>query len=171
MNLNEIKDNQGARKSRMRVGRGIGSTKGKTCGRGQKGQKARTGVSVHGFEGGQMPLYMRLPKRGFNNIFAKDYNEINLCDLQKFIDSKKIDSSKEITEESLVATGVLNKMRDGLRLLGKGELKHKVSIIVAGATKSAQAAIEKAGGSVKVLSASNDTKAEEKASKPKTKKK
>src|SRR6185369_17807201 len=118
MKLNELNDNNGARKGRMRVGRGIGSGKGKTAGRGQKGAKARSGVSVNGFEGGQMPLHMRIPKRGFNNIFAKDYAEVNLGLVQKFIDAGKIDVSKPIDQEVLKAAGLARGGKDGVRLLG-----------------------------------------------------
>ncbi len=151
MKLNEIKDNEGASKGRIRVGRGIGSGKGKTGGRGVKGQKSRTGVAVKGFEGGQMPLHRRLPKRGFKNIFAKSYNELNLGDLQDAVDAKRLDAGKPVTVEALVEAGIVRRALDGVRLLGRGELKAKVSLEVAGATKSAIAAVEKAGGSVKVL--------------------
>src|ERR1700761_3467944 len=125
MKLNDIRDNRGARKKPITVGRGIGSGKGKTCGRGVKGQKARTGVSIRGFEGGQMPLHRRIPKRGFNNIFAKDYAELNLGRLQQAIESGKVDAKKPITCESLMAAGVVAKSHDGVRILGKGELKAK----------------------------------------------
>lgn len=152
MKLNEIKDNAGATHSRIRVGRGIGSGKGKTGGRGVKGQKSRTGVAIKGFEGGQMPLHRRLPKRGFVNLFAKDYNEINLDRLQAAIDSGRLDAKALVTNEALVAAGVLSKARDGVKILGKGELTTKgISFEVAAASKSAVEAIEKAGGSVKVL--------------------
>ncbi len=150
MKLNDLRDNPGARKKRMTVGRGIGSGKGKTSGRGVKGQKARTGVRLRGFEGGQMPLHRRLPKRGFNNIFAKDYSEINLGRLQAAIESGKVDTKSPITSESLMKSGVVAKSKDGVRLLGKGEIKVKVQLTVAGASKTAIAAIEKAGGSVTV---------------------
>jgi len=150
MKLNDIRDNKGARKKPITVGRGIGSGKGKTCGRGVKGQKARTGVSIRAFEGGQMPLHRRLPKRGFVNIFAKDYAEINLGRLQAAIDAGRVDAKQPITSESLMASGVTAKARDGVRLIGKGELKAKVEITVAGASKSAIAAVEKAGGKVTV---------------------
>ncbi|HUX78609.1 MAG TPA: 50S ribosomal protein L15 [Alphaproteobacteria bacterium] len=153
MKLNEIRDNSGARRPKMRICRGIGSGKGKTGGRGGKGQTARTGVAINGFEGGQMPLYRRLPKRGFTNIFALKYAEVNLGRLQEAIDAGKIDSKKEINGEALVAAGLVRRVRDGIRLLGKGELKEKISLKVAGATKSAIAAVEKAGGSVKIISA------------------
>jgi large subunit ribosomal protein L15 len=151
MKLNDLRDNPGARKKRMTVGRGIGSGKGKTCGRGVKGQKARTGVSIRGFEGGQMPLHRRIPKRGFNNIFAKDYAEINVGRLQQAIESGKVDAKKPITNETLAAAGVIVKARDGVRLLGKGEIKTKIEMTVAGASKSAIEAIEKAGGKLTVL--------------------
>ncbi|MHB2168131.1 50S ribosomal protein L15 [Alsobacter sp. R-9] len=153
MKLNGISDNPGAKKSRIRVGRGIGSGKGKTGGRGVKGQKARTGVAVKGFEGGQMPLYRRLPKRGFWNPFSKDYNEVNLGRIQEAVDAKKLDSATPVTVEALVAAGVVSKPRDGVKILGSGELKAKLTFEVAGASKSAQAAIEAAGGSVKILAA------------------
>ncbi len=146
--LNELRDNPGARKARMRVGRGIGSGKGKTSGRGVKGQKARTGVSIKGFEGGQMPLYRRLPKRGFNNISAQDFVEVNLDRLQKAIDAGKLDAKAPINGEALVKAGVISRLRDGVRLLGRGELTAKVTIEVAGASASAKAAVEKAGGTV-----------------------
>ena len=151
MKLNDIKDNAGAKKARMRVGRGIGSGKGKTAGRGVKGQKARTGVAVKGFEGGQMPLYRRLPKRGFWNPFSNDLNEVNLGRIQEAVDAKKLDASQPVTVEALIAAGVVSKPRDGVKILGNGELKAKLAFEVFGASKSAQAAIEKAGGSVKVL--------------------
>ena len=151
MKLNDIRDNEGARKGRMRVGRGIGSGKGKTGGRGQKGQKSRSGVAIKGFEGGQMPLHMRLPKRGFNNPFAKDYAEVNTGMIQKFIDAKKLDGKKDITEEALREAGLVRGGKDGVRLLGKGDITAKAKIIVTGATKGAIAAVEKAGGSVEVL--------------------
>ena len=148
MKLNEIRDNQGARKSRVRVGRGIGSGVGKTAGRGQKGQKSRSGVAIAGFEGGQMPLHMRLPKRGFNNIFRKDYAEVNLGTLQRAIDEKKLDAKATIDAAVLVAAGVVTKARAGIRLLGKGTLTAKLNLKVAGASKAAREAVEKAGGSV-----------------------
>ncbi len=150
MKLNEISDNKGARKSRMRVGRGIGSGKGKTAGRGQKGAKARSGVSINGFEGGQMPLHMRIPKRGFNNIFAKDYAEVNLGMIQKFIDAGKLDAKAVIDHAALKAAGLARGGKDGVRLLAKGELKAKAKFLVAGASKGAVAAVEKAGGAVEV---------------------
>ena len=146
--LNELNDNAGARKGRMRVGRGIGSGKGKTAGRGQKGAKARSGVSINGFEGGQMPLHMRLPKRGFNNIFAKDYAIVNLGAVQKAIDAGKLDANATIDHAALKAAALARGGKDGVRLLAKGELTEKVEFNVAGASKSAVAAVEKAGGSV-----------------------
>ncbi|MBU3731360.1 MAG: 50S ribosomal protein L15 [Beijerinckiaceae bacterium] len=159
MKLTDIRDNSGAKKSRIRVGRGIGSGKGKTGGRGVKGQKARAGVAVKGFEGGQMPLYRRLPKRGFTNIFAKDLNEVNLGRIQQAVDAKKLDVTKPVTQASLVEAGVLSKLRDGVKILGQGEFKAKLAFEVAGASKSAQAAIEKAGGSVKILTAAGEATA------------
>ncbi len=151
MKLNELRDNDGARKSRMRVGRGIGSGKGKTSGRGQKGQTSRSGVSINGFEGGQMPLHMRLPKRGFNNIFARDCAEINLGMIQKLVDAGKLDGKAVIDHAALKAAGVARGGKDGVRVLGKGELTAKLSFSVAGVSAGAKAAIEKAGGSVEVL--------------------
>ena len=151
MKLSDIADNAGSRKKRMRVGRGIGSGKGKTSGRGGKGQTARSGVRIKGFEGGQMPLHRRLPKRGFNNIFKLDFAEINLDRLQEAIDAKLVDVGSVINAESLVKTGVLRRAKDGMRLLGRGELKSKINIEVHGASKSAVAAVEKAGGTVKIL--------------------
>ena len=153
MKLTEIADKPGARKARIRVGLGIGSGKGKTGGRGVKGQKSRAGVAVKGFEGGQMPLHRRLPKRGFVNLFAKDYNELNLDRLQAAVDTGKLDAKAPVTVESLVAAGVLSKKRDGVKILGKGALKAKLKLEVAAASKSALEAIEKAGGSVKILAA------------------
>ena len=153
MKLNDIRDNDGARKSRIRIGRGIGSGKGKTGGRGQKGQKSRSGVAIKGFEGGQMPLHMRLPKRGFNNPFGKDYAEVNIGMVQKFIDAKKLDGSKVVDHEALKAAGLARGGKDGVRLLGKGELKAKVNFKVAGASKGAIEAVEKAGGKVEVIAA------------------
>jgi large subunit ribosomal protein L15 len=151
MKLSDIADNAGSRKKRMRVGRGIGSGKGKTSGRGGKGQTARSGVRIKGFEGGQMPLHRRLPKRGFNNIFRLEFVEINLDRLQQAIDAKLIDTKDTLNAESLVKAGVLRRARDGVRLLGRGEIKAKVNIEVHGASKSAVAAVEKAGGTVKIL--------------------
>ncbi len=151
MRLNELKDRQGARKARMRVGRGMGSGKGKTSGRGHKGQKSRSGVSLLGFEGGQMPLYRRLPKRGFNNPFTKDYAELTLGVLERAVAKGKIDAKKPVTEDVLRASGLVRKSRNGVRLLATGELKAKLSIEVTGATKGAIAAVEAAGGSISVI--------------------
>jgi len=151
MKLNDLRDNPGARKSRVRVGRGIGSGLGKTAGRGQKGQKSRSGVSIKGFEGGQMPLHMRLPKRGFNNIFAKDFAEVNLGAIQKLIDAGTLDASGTLDHAALKAAGLARGGRDGVRLLGKGTLTSKVSFTVAGASKGAIEAVEKAGGKVDVI--------------------
>lgn len=154
MKLNQLADNPGARKERLRVGRGIGSGKGKTGGRGVKGQKSRSGVAIKGFEGGQMPIHMRLPKRGFNVPNPKKYNELNLGRIQTAIDAGKLDVSKPLTEAALVEAGVVRRAaKDGLRLLAKGDLTTKVSFEVAGASKSAIAAVEKVGGSVTVLAA------------------
>jgi len=151
MKLSDLADNPGSRKKRMRLGRGIGSGKGKTSGRGGKGQTARTGVRIKGFEGGQMPLHRRLPKRGFTNIFRLDLVEVNLDRIQTAIDAKKLDGKATINAETLVKAGVLRRARDGVRLLGRGEIKVKITVEVHGASKSAIAAVEKAGGSVKVL--------------------
>lgn len=154
MKLNEIRDNEGALKQRIRVGRGIGSGKGKTGGRGVKGQTSRAGVAIKGFEGGQMPLYRRLPKRGFNNLFAKDLNEVNLGRIQQAVEAGKLDAKGTVTIEALVAAGVITRQaKDGVKILGVGELKTKLAFEVYGASKSAVAAIEKAGGSVKILAA------------------
>lgn len=150
MKLNEISDNPGAAKKLMRVGRGVGSGKGKTGGRGVKGQKSRRGVSINGFEGGQMPIHMRMPKRGFAPPNALRLTWINLGRLQKAIDSKQLDPSKPVTEQSLVEAGVLRRSRDGVRLLAKGALKAKLNITVTGASAAAVAAVEKAGGTVTV---------------------
>ena len=151
MKLSDIADNAGSRKKRMRVGRGIGSGKGKTSGRGGKGQTARSGVRIKGFEGGQMPLHRRLPKRGFHNIFRLDFAEINLDRLQDAVDGKLIEAGTVITAESLVEAGVIRRVKDGVRLLGRGEIKAKLTVEVHGATKTAIEAIEKAGGTVKIL--------------------
>ncbi len=148
MRLNQISDNSGATRSRKRVGRGASSGLGKTSGKGQKGQKSRSGVAIRGFEGGQMPIYRRLPKRGFNNIFRKDYREINLGRLQAAIDAGKIDAGKPIDADVLVAAGMIKSARDGIRLLATGELKANINITVAGASKAALAAVEGAGGTV-----------------------
>jgi large subunit ribosomal protein L15 len=167
MKLNEIRDNEGARTGRMRKGRGIGSGKGKTAGRGQKGQKSRSGVAIKGFGGGQMPLHMRLPKRGFNNPFGKDYAEVNIGMVQKFIDAGTLDANAEMTEDTLRASGLVRGGADGVRLLGKGEITSKLKFVVTGATKGAVAAVEKAGGSVEVTAPTN---AEVKAAKVAAKK-
>lgn len=156
MKLNDIRDNEGALKQRMRVGRGIGSGKGKTGGRGVKGQTSRAGVAIKGFEGGQMPLYRRLPKRGFNNLFSKDLNEVNLGRIQQAVEAGKLDAKGAVTIEALVAAGVITRQaKDGVKILGVGELKTKLAFEVYGASKSAVAAIEKAGGSVKLLAAAS----------------
>ncbi len=152
MKLNEIKDNEGSSKSRKRVGRGIGSGKGKTAGRGVKGQKARSGVAINGFEGGQMPLYRRLPKRGFSNaMFAGKFNTVSLGRVQMAIDAGKLDAKAAVTVEALVAAGVLRRVKDGVRVLADGELTSKVKFEVAHASKPALEKIEKAGGSVTIL--------------------
>ena len=156
MKLTDIADNAGSRKKRMRVGRGIGSGKGKTSGRGGKGQTARSGVRIKGFEGGQMPLHRRLPKRGFHNIFRLDFAEVNLDRLQAAIDAKTLDANAVVNAESLVKARVLRRPKDGVRLLGRGEIKAKLTVEVHGASKSAIEAIEKAGGSVKILAPKND---------------
>jgi large subunit ribosomal protein L15 len=150
MKLNDLRDNEGATHSRKRLGRGIGSGSGKTAGRGVKGQKARSGVAVNGFEGGQMPLYRRLPKRGFKNIFGKDFNVVSLRRVQQAVDASKLDASATIDAEALIKAGVIRRARDGVRLLSDGELKAKLSFDVAGASKAAVEKIEKAGGSVKL---------------------
>ncbi len=152
MKLNELKDNEGANKPRMRVGRGIGSGKGKTAGRGVKGQTSRSGVAIAGFEGGQMPLHRRLPKRGFKNIFALDLNEISLTKVQAAVDAKKLDAKAPVTVEALVAAGLLRRTLDGVRVLG-GEIKTALTFEVAGASAPAVAAIEAAGGKVVVPTA------------------
>jgi large subunit ribosomal protein L15 len=151
MKLNDLRDNKGARKSRVRVGRGIGSGLGKTAGRGQKGQTSRSGVSINGFEGGQMPLHMRLPKRGFNNIFAKDYAEVNVGAIQQAIDSGKLANDGTLDQAALQAAGVSRGGKDGVRILGKGQLSAKVAVRVAGVSAGARQAIEAAGGSVEVI--------------------
>ncbi|TVR06320.1 MAG: 50S ribosomal protein L15 [Salinarimonadaceae bacterium] len=149
MKLNEIRDNPGAVKKRMRVGRGIGSGKGKTAGRGVKGQTSRSGVAIKGFEGGQMPIHRRLPKRGFNNPGARDLNEVNIGRIQQAVDAGRLDASAPVTIEALVAAGVCSRVRDGVKILGVGELKAKLTFEVVAASKSARAAIEAAGGAVK----------------------
>ena len=151
MRLNELQDNAGALKRKVRVGRGIGSGVGKTAGRGVKGQKSRSGVAIKGFEGGQMPLYRRLPKRGFSKWRRKAYNALNLGDLQTAIDSSRVDSGQPMDVESLVAAGVLRRAKDGLRILGNGEFSAKISVTANHVTKSAREAIEKAGGTVTIV--------------------
>lgn len=151
MRLNELRDNAGSTKTRTRVGRGIGSGKGKTGGRGVKGQKSRSGVAIKGFEGGQMPLHMRLPKRGFNKPNRLAFAEVNIGRLEKAIAERKIDAKKPIDADALIAAGLVRRVKDGVRLLAKGELKSKVEITVAGATKAAIDAVEKAGGKVTVI--------------------
>ena len=154
MKLHELSDNPGASKKRMRVGRGPGSGKGKMGGRGIKGQKSRSGVAINGYEGGQMPLYQRLPKRGFNKPNRKAYAVVNLGLIQKFIDDKKIDAKAEITEDVLIESGLVRRKKDGIRVLAKGDFSAKATISVTGASKSAVAAVEKAGGSLNVTTAS-----------------
>jgi large subunit ribosomal protein L15 len=151
MKLNDIRDNKGARQSRVRVGRGIGSGLGKTAGRGQKGAKSRSGVSIAGFEGGQMPLHMRIPKRGFNNVFAKDYAEVNVGAIQKVVDAGKLSADGTIDHAALQAAGLARGGKDGVRLLGKGSLSAKLAFRVAGASAGARQAVEAAGGSVELI--------------------
>lgn len=153
MKLNEIKDNPGAHRKYKRVGRGIGSGKGKTSARGGKGQTARSGVSLLGFEGGQMPLFRRLPKRGFRSLFGKEHSHVNIGRLQEAIEAGKLDAGKSLDEAALVSAGLIKPSRDGVRLLAKGEIKAKITIEVAGASKAAVAAVEKAGGKVIVTAA------------------
>ncbi|MEW5424476.1 50S ribosomal protein L15 [Amorphus sp. 3PC139-8] len=150
MRLNELSDNPGAAKDRKRVGRGIGSGKGKTSGRGVKGQKSRTGVAIKGFEGGQMPLHRRLPKRGFVNIFRKKWNEVSVGRVQTAIEAGKLDAGAPIDVAALVAAGVVRRAKDGVRLLGNGEITSAVTLVVDGASQSAIQAVEKAGGKVEV---------------------
>ena len=152
MKLHELHDNEGANRKKKRIGRGPGSGKGKTGGRGIKGQKSRSGVAINGYEGGQMPLYQRLPKRGFNNPNRKSYAIVNLSLIEKFIDAGKLDVKSEITEDILVASGLVRRKRDGVRILAKGELKSKVKINVTGASKAAIDAVAKAGGSITIAS-------------------
>lgn len=151
MKLNELRDNEGARKGRVRIGRGIGSGVGKTGGRGGKGQTARSGVAIHGFEGGQMPLHMRTPKRGFKNPGASVYAEVNLGRVQQAIDAKRLDAAGTVDEDTLVKAGLVRHKRDGVRLLAKGELKAKVAFLVTGASGPAREAVEKAGGSLSFI--------------------
>jgi large subunit ribosomal protein L15 len=154
MKLHELHDNEGANRKKKRIGRGPGSGKGKTGGRGIKGQKSRSGVAINGYEGGQMPLYQRLPKRGFNNRNSKSYSVVNLGLIEKFIDAGKLDSKVEITEDTLVASGLVRRKRDGIRILAKGELKSKLKLSVTGASKAAIEAVSKAGGSLTITSTS-----------------
>jgi len=154
MKLNELRDREGANQSRKRVGRGIGSGSGKTGGRGVKGQSSRSGVALNGFEGGQMPIYRRLPKRGFKNPFGKDFNEVSLGRVQTAIDAGKLDAKETVTTEALVKAGVVRRPKDGVKILSGGDLKAKVSFEVAGASKAAVEKIEKAGGSIKLPDAS-----------------
>ena len=162
MKLNELQPKEGAVQNSKRVGRGIGSGKGKTCGVGQKGQKARSGVAIKGFEGGQMPLYKRLPKHGFNNIFGKKYVNISLARLQEALDKKMIDAKGTIDEDALVAAKVVRRKKDGIRLLATGELKTKVDLKIAGASAAAVAAVEKAGGKIELTAAAKEEKAPKK---------
>ena len=155
--LNEIRDNEGSSKNRMRIGRGPGSGKGKTGGRGVKGQKARSGVAINGFEGGQMPLHMRMPKRGFNNPFARDLAEVNLWRLEQAITAGKLDAGKPVDGQVLVAAGIVRRLKDGVRLLGKGELTSKIDITVHSVSASAKAAVEKAGGTVTTTAKPKET--------------
>ena len=166
MRLNEISDNAKARSPRKRVGRGIGSGTGKTAARGHKGQKSRSGVSLLGFEGGQMPLYRRLPKGGFTNIFRKHYRVVNLARLQQAVDAGKLDVGSTVTEQALVDAGIIKSVRDGVRILAKGDLSAKLDLAVTGASRAAVEAIEKAGGSIKTAPAK-----EKKDRKPKQAKK
>lgn len=150
MRLNDLRDNPGATKARKRVGRGIGSGKGKTAGRGIKGQKSRSGVAIKGFEGGQMPIHRRLPKRGFKNIFSKDFNEVNLGRVQQAIDHNKLDAKAPVTVDALLAAGIIRRIKDGVRLLGQGDIKSKVTFEVTGASAGAVKSVEAAGGSVTI---------------------
>jgi large subunit ribosomal protein L15 len=153
MKLNELSENAGATKARKRVGRGIGSGSGKTAGRGVKGQKSRSGVAINGFEGGQMPIYRRLPKRGFTNIFSKSFNVVSVGRIQAAIDAKKLDAKAAVTIETLKAAGIIRRAKDGVRLLADGDIKIAVTVEVAGASKAAIEKIEKAGGTVKLPAA------------------
>ena len=154
MKLHELHDNEGANRKKKRIGRGPGSGKGKTGGRGIKGQKSRSGVAIKGYEGGQMPLYQRLPKRGFNNPNRKSYAVVNLNLIEKFIEAGKLDAKAEITEDALVASGLVRRKRDGVRILAKGAIKSKVKLNVTGASKAAIDAVAKAGGSLTIASSS-----------------
>ena len=167
MLLNQLSDNRGARKTRKRVGRGASSGLGKTSGKGQKGQKSRSGVALAGFEGGQMPLFRRLPKRGFKNNFRKNFRQVNLGKLQAAIDENKLDNSKPITAKVLISCGLIKTIRDGVRLLAKGDLKSKIEIEVTGASKAAIVAVENAGGSVRLLKVEDQGKKYEKQNSPK----
>lgn len=169
MQLNDIKDNEGATKPRKRLGRGIGSGLGKTSGRGHKGQKARSGVAIKGFEGGQMPIHMRLPKRGFNNPLRLKFSEVNLDGVQAAIDTGRLDAKAKVNADALVAAGLIRRKRDGVRLLGNSELKAKVQFEVAGASAAAVAAVEKAGGSVTLLKVVKETDSTERRAKGKKK--
>jgi large subunit ribosomal protein L15 len=171
MRLNEISDRPGATKQKKRLGRGMGSGLGKTSGRGQKGQKSRSGVAIKGFEGGQMPLHRRLPKRGFNNIFAKDFNEVNVGHVQTAIDAKKLDPKSPITVQALLDAGLIRRVRDGVRLLGDGELKAKATFEVTGASSGAIKAVEAAGGSVTLTPMPQRTAKPEGEGKPKKERK
>lgn len=151
MKLNELNDNAGATHARKRIGRGIGSGTGKTGGRGVKGQKSRSGVAIKGFEGGQMPVHRRLPKRGFTNIFAKNLNAVNIGRLQQAVDAGKLDASAVVTVDALKAAGVVRRVLDGVRIIGEGELTAKLTIEAVGFSAKAKEAVEKAGGSVKIL--------------------
>ena len=167
MRLNEISDRPGSTTAKKRVGRGPGSGLGKTSGRGHKGQKSRSGVAIKGFEGGQMPLHRRLPKRGFNNIFAKDFNEVNVGRVQAAIDAKKLDVKSPVTVRALLEAGLIDRVRDGVRLLGQGELKTKVSFEVTGASSGAVKAVEAAGGTVTLTPLPQRTAKPEGKGKPK----
>ena len=158
MELNTLKDNKGATSSLKRVGRGTGSGIGKTSGKGHKGQKSRSGVSINGFEGGQMPIHRRLPKRGFKKYNRKNYKILNLGDIQNIIDKGKIDPTKEINNEMIISSGIFSNIKDGIRVLARGEIKNKVNIIVNGASKTAIEKVKKAGGSLKILQKKEITK-------------
>ena len=167
MNLNELSDRANANRARTRVGRGIGSGKGRRSGRGNKGQRSRSGVALWGFEGGQMPIHRRLPKRGFNNIFRRRFAVVNVGRLQAAVDAGKIDASKPVDAAAMAAAGVVTKLRDGIRLLGRGKLTAKLSVTVDWASPGARAAVEEAGGSVTVLRQAKSDAAMEKNRKPK----
>jgi len=156
MRLNDLRDNPGATKKRKRIGRGPGSGKGKTGGRGIKGQKSRSGVAINGYEGGQMPLYMRLPKRGFVKPNAKKFAVVNLGIIQKFVEAGKLDAKSEITEDAIVASGLVRRKHDGIRVLAKGEISAKLNITVTGASRAAVAAVEAAGGSLTTTAAASE---------------